>query len=89
MLETYSGFLQDFGVKVEFGDVSGLGILDSPDQILDQYAITSEYSLLCLYSDFGDVKFDDEITVDGESYKVRTNRKVDDGKFCRMLLTKL
>ena len=87
-IEVSDVFLNDFGVKVVFGSVEGLGILDSPSDLIIN-AISTEYSLLCYTSEFGDVIFNDEMTVDGDDYKVRSYQRLDDGKFCRILLTKI
>lgn len=81
-------YLADFGVAVSAGVVSGLGILDMPDQNLSGMAQSTEYSVLCKYSDFGGLKNMDAITVNSVAYTVRENHKLDDGTFCRILLEK-
>lgn len=88
--ENLDTFLSDFGVAVTWGLVSGLGILDEPDQIIGGgLAISTDYSLIVKTADFGDAAFGDAMTVGGVSYTVRENRKLDDGSFSRITLTKV
>lgn len=83
-------FFSDFGKTVTMGAVSGLGILDEPDQIIGGgLAISTDYSLLTKTSLFGNAGYGDSISVDGVAYSVREVRKVDDGSLCRMILTKV
>jgi hypothetical protein len=85
--ENLDTFLADFGVSVQWGAVSGSGVLDMPDQLLaGGVAISTEYSLLVKASLFAEVQWDDALTVDGVAYKARETRKIDDGTFCRILL---
>ena len=84
-----SAFLADFGVAVTLGATTGVGILDMPDQIIgDGMSISSDYALLCKFSEFGGASYGSAITVDGTSYTVRRVEKIDDGKFCRVYLSK-
>jgi len=63
--------LQDFGLGVTAGAVSGLGILDRhSDVILDGQIVTVNYSLIVRTDQFGDLEYADEITVGDDSYKV-------------------
>lgn len=88
--ENLDTFLADFGVTVTAGLVSGLGVLDMPDSIVGGFAISTGYSLLGKYADFGALAYGDAITVDGVAYTVQEPpKKVDDGKFCRVELTKV
>ena len=83
-------FLQDFGVTITSGDVSGLGILDTPGELIaDGMVITTDYSVRCETSKFGGLIYGAPLTVDGVNYQVRENRLIDDGLFCEITLTKL
>lgn len=82
-------FLQDFGVTVVFGSVSGLGILDMPDSVLGEISISTQYELTVKTSVFGGLKGDDSITVDGVQYKVKEFKKEADGVFGVVTLSKV
>lgn len=88
--EDLTVFLNDFGVTVTAGAVSGLGILNKPGEyVADDRIITDEYVLRCETSKFGDLGYSDSISVDGVSYVVReAPLMVDDGAFCLILLSK-
>ena len=90
IVEDPADFLDDFGVTVTAGGVTGLGILDTPGEYIhNERAITVEYLLRTETSKFGDLAYNDAITVDGNSYTVREQPlMVDDGAFCLVLLTK-
>ena len=83
-------FLSDFGQAVIRNGVSYKGILEQPDEIVaDGLVMTTDYELTGKTSELGSLVFDDIISVDGENYKVRQARKIDDGKFCTVSLNKL
>lgn len=88
--ENLDTFLADFGETVVCGAVSGVGILDSPDQdMAGGLIMSSEYSVLVKWSLFSAVNVGASITVAGVSYTVRkTPEKVDDGVFCKIQLSK-
>lgn len=82
-------FTDDFGVTATWGSVSGLGVLDQPDQIIGGgISISTEYLLTVKAEDFEGIAFGDAITVDSTDYTVREVRKIDDGSFYRIVLTK-
>lgn len=81
-------FLADFGVSVIWGSVSGLGILDQPDEIIGEVAISSDYALTVKTSEFGATDYGDAITVDGEAFTVKRSMKLDDGTFTKIFLQK-
>ena len=90
LTENLDVFLADFGVSVTAGAVSGFGVLDMPgDLVLDGMVISTDYSLTCEASKFGDLLYGAAMTIDGNSYEVRDNRPVDDGAFCAIILTKV
>jgi hypothetical protein len=87
--EDLSVFLTDFGVTCTSGSTTGLGILDMPGQLLaDGLVISTDYQLTAKASDFGSLKYNDSITVDGVAYTVRDTRLIDDGRFCEVSLMK-
>jgi hypothetical protein len=77
-------------VSVIAGAVTGQGFLIMPGQvILDGMVISTDYTLTVLTDDFGGLLYGAGITVDGINYSVREARKVDDGTFSEILLSKL
>ncbi len=83
-------FLSDFGQAVIRNGVSYKGILEQPDEIVaDGLVMTTDYELTGKTSELGSLVFDDIISVDGDNYKVRQARKIDDGKFCTVSLNKV
>jgi len=90
LTEDLNLFLDDFGVSCTAGAVSALGILDMPTQVLaGDMVLTSDYTLTARASDFGGLLYGDGITVDGVNYSVRETRKLDDGAFVEISLTRL
>ena len=87
--ENLDTFLADFGVSVVIGATQGVGVLDMPDVLVgDGMSISTDYSLTCKASVFGSTAHGTAATVDGVAYTVRKVEKIDDGKFCRLLLSK-
>ena len=83
-------FLSDFGQAVIRDGVPYKGILEQPDEIVaDGLVMTTDYELTGKTSELGSLIFDDIISVDGDNYKVRQARKIDDGKFCTVSLNKV
>lgn len=82
-----STYLADFGVDVVAGAVTGLGILDMPSElILGGQVITTEYTLTCEASKFGNLLYDSQITVNGVAFTVRANILLNDGLFTQLSL---
>jgi len=83
-------FLADFGLPVVAGAVEGLGILDSPGEYVSNgMVITTEYLLRAEASKFGNLSYNDVLTVDGDTFTIRESPLLaDDGVFCLLLLTK-
>jgi hypothetical protein len=50
--------------------------------------ISTDYQLTAKASDFGGLKYNDAITVDGVAYTVRETRLIDDGRMCEVSLMK-
>ena len=83
-------FLQDFGVAVTAGAVSGLGILDMPGELIaDGMVISTDYTLRCQTSKFGNLMYGEAVTVAGVNYQVREVRLIDDGAFCLVSMMRL
>lgn len=90
LTEDLSLFLADFGVSCTSGAITALGILDMPSQIISgDMVLSTDYALTCRAADFGGLVYGDPITVGGVAYQVREVRKLDDGAFCEVALTKL
>jgi len=88
--ENLDVFLADFGVSVTAGAIAGVGLFDMPTQVIaDGMVLTSDYTLTAKTSDFGGLRYGDAITVDGTAYQVREVRRLDDGKFCEIGLSKV
>jgi hypothetical protein len=83
-------FLQDFGLSVTAGAVSGIGVLDQNSEIvLGGQVISVEYSLTCISSLFGNLKYGDAVVVNGVNYTVQHQpMRLDDGLFCMVSLQK-
>ena len=89
MLEDATIFLQDFGVSVTSGLVSGLGILDMPGEvIMNDMVISTDYTLRCESSKFGSLAYGAPVEVDGVLYSVREVRRIDDGLMCNVSLSR-
>jgi hypothetical protein len=88
--EPLDAFLADFGVACTAGAISAVGILDMPGQVLGNgMVISTDYTLTCKSADFGGLFYGDGITIAGVNYQVREVRKLDDGSFCEITLSKL
>lgn len=80
-------YLADFGVDVVAGTTTGLGILDMPSEVvIDNQIITTDYSLICEASKFGDLLYGSQITVNGVLYEVRSTMMMTDGAFVQIAL---
>ena len=85
--EDLDGFLADFGVSCTAGAVTAKGILDMPGEVVaGGMVLSTDYSLTARFSNFGTLTSGDSITVDGDAYTVRENRRIGDGKFCEIAL---
>ena len=88
--EDLDTFFNDFKVTVSYKNVNYTGILDQPDEIVaDDRILTTDYELQVKTDELGSIVFNDEITVDSEKYKVRSVRKIDDGKLSIISLIKV
>ena len=80
-------YLADFGVTVTAGGVTGTGILDMPSEILlDNQIISTEYTVTCEASKFGDLLYGSQVNVNGAAYEVRATVLLTDGVFVQLSL---
>ena len=85
--EDLDGFFADFGVTCTAGAVTAKGILDMPGEVVaGGMVLSTDYTLTARHSNFGTLKHGDSITVDGDAYTVRENRRIGDGKFVEIAL---
>lgn len=90
MTENLDVFLNDFGVTVTFGALTFKGILDTPDDIIGGgVAISTEYTLTVKSSSIATLEELNLISIGGENYKVRSIRKLNDGSFSSVTLSKV
>ena len=83
-------FFQDFQDTVVYSSSTYKGILEEPDEVVaDGGVMTTDYMLTAKTSDLGTLIFDAALTVNGDAYKVRSTRKIDDGSFCILSLMKV
>jgi hypothetical protein len=81
LTENLDTFLADFGDTVVFNGSSYVGVLDAPDNIVGSLTISTEYALTVKDSVFSGVVRGDTLTVAGVSYVAREYKKIGDGKF--------
>ena len=80
-------YLADFGVTVTAGAVTGTGILDMPSEILlDNQIISTDYTVTCEASKFGDLLYGSQVNVNGAAYEVRAAVLLTDGVFVQLSL---
>ena len=82
--------LRDTGVPVNVDGVDTYGILERPQQLIqDGLVITTEWTLLGTAEDFGDLLYGSGIIVDGSTFLVRESRVLSDGSLCELSLEKI
>ena len=82
-------FFSDFNDTVVYNSVTYKGILEQPDEMVaDGVVMTTDYMLTAKTADLGSLLFDASIAVNGDDYKVRSTRKIDDGSLCILSLMK-
>lgn len=80
-------YLADFGVDVVAGTTTGRGILDMPSElILDGQVLTTDYTLTCEASKFGNLLYGSQLSVNGVAYTVRTTNLITDGVWVQICL---
>jgi len=87
LTENLDIFLADFGVSCTAGAVTAVGILDMPTEVVaGDMMLSTDYVLTAKSSDFGDLVYNSQITVNGTAFTVRDNRLTGDGMFCELSL---
>ena len=87
LIDDPSLYLADFGVSLTAGAISGMGILDMPSEILlDNQIISTEYTVTCEASKFGDLLYGSQVNVNGAAYEVRATVLLTDGVFVQLSL---
>lgn len=82
--------LTDTGVPVAIDGAATVGILERPQQLIqDGMVITTEWTLLGKASVLGDLLYGSGITVDGSAFLVREARVLTDGLLCELSLEKV
>ena len=83
-------FFSDFNDTVVYNSVTYKGLLEQPDEMVaDGVVMTTDYMLTAKTTDLGSLLFDASITVNGDDYKVRSTRRIDDGSLCVLSLMKV
>ncbi len=87
--DTLSTYLNDFGVSCKSGTVTANAIFEQPDLVLaGDRIVSTDYQLTAKTSDFGTLVGGASITIDNVAYTVREVRKIDDGSFCEISVSK-
>ncbi len=87
--ENLDVFFGDFSDTVSFGNKTISAILEQPDELIaDDVVMTTDYQLTAKNSDLGTAVYGSTLKVNGDSYSVRSVRKIDDGSICVLSLTK-
>ena len=87
--EDLDTFFIDFKDSVIYNNAEYIAFLYQPDEMIaDSVVLTTDYELTAKTSELGGLVFDNILKVNGDSYKVRSARKIDDGSFCLVSLTK-
>lgn len=84
-------FFADFGKPVTAGSVSGLGILDSPGEYIQNERVIDDHPILrCQTSQFGSLGYKSPLVYDGQNYLVLEKPMlIGDGKMCLLLLERV
>jgi hypothetical protein len=85
--------MADFGVPVTIGGVTGVGIVDAQDELIQdqdqQYAggvVIPMTKITIQTSAFPNARIDDEVILDGKNYSIRERLKRGDGATTEILL---
>lgn len=87
--ENLDVFFADFGVEVQWNASKFKGILDMPDELAGDMVLSTEYILTVKTSDVVGLRDGNLLTVDNEDYRVRSCRKLEDGKLTGVMLGKV
>lgn len=80
--------LQDFGLSISAGAVSGLCILDKQSEIiLDGRAVVVDYTAIVRTDQFGWLQYGNAVDIDGKCYTVAHEpMRIADGLYCLLVL---
>lgn len=82
-------FFVDFGVSFTAGAISGMCIKDAPGiNILGNQIIEVGHQVIVKSSQFGNLLYNDNVTVAGESFTVKETMAIEDGVFSLISLEK-
>ena len=82
--------LQGFGVPVTHEGITGVGVLNTPSEMIaDGVVLTTDYKLMVESSAFNNFRYKDKVIVDGVVYQVREPVLLDDGKITEVMLMKV
>ena len=82
--------LQGFGVPVTHEGITGIGVLNTPSEMIaDGVVLTTDYKLMVESSAFNNFQYKDNVIVDGVTYQVREPVLLDDGKITEVMLMKV
>ena len=86
--EVDQDLLQDFGLSISAGAVSGLCILDKQSEIiLDGRAVVVDYTAIARTDLFGNLQYGSQLSIAGVNYKIcHEPIKIADGKYCLLVL---
>lgn len=90
LAENLDAFLSDFGVDVVFSTATFKGILDTPDDLIGGgLAVSTDYQLTVKSSSISTLEELDELAIGSSTYKVKAIRKLSDGSFSAVSLSKV
>lgn len=82
--------LEDTGVVVSSGAISGKGILEQPQQLIqDGMVISTDWTVICRADQFGGLIYGDPVTAGGNTFILREARVLNDGILCQLSLEKI
>lgn len=82
--------LDDTGVTVSSGIITGKGILEQPQQLIqDGMVITTDWTVLCRADQFGALLYGSGVIIDGSAFLVREAKILTDGVLCELSLEKI
>ena len=89
LIDDLTASFADFGVTATSGGVTGVVILDQPDEmVLDGQVIFRDYNAHANTSEFGSLTIGSTITISSVDYEVRSVDQDLDGLTCQIALSK-
>lgn len=78
----------EFAVSAKFGSETANVLFDCPDVVFADGVVSAEYKITYPTGKFSGLSYDDDITVNGVSYRVNHVNAIEDGKLTVAVLTK-